>query len=304
MTGQRFLLVVNPHGGKRRGLAVLEQVQPVFTAAGAELEVRVTERSGHAQEIARSTNLDGYAGLCLIGGDGTVHEVVNGLLQREMPPVVPLGIIPAGTGNTVHQHLHGQVGPQEAALQILTGSIDSLDVVRVTLASQVLFCMNIIGWGAVVDINRTAEKLRRFGPPRYATAALWHIFRARRRRARLILDGQVHDDDFLFLIACNTKFTGANMKVAPRAEMDDGLLDIVMVRRASRLQMLKLFTRVLDGSHVSLPYVEYHQVRSFTLESAGLEMLNLDGEMKGNTPVTAEVLPAALRVLGASRSRC
>jgi diacylglycerol kinase (ATP) len=299
MTDQRFLLVVNPRGGQRRGLSILEQVRPMFAAAGAELEVRVTERAGHAQEIARTTDLHGYTGLCLIGGDGTVHEVVNGLLQRDQPHAIPLGIIPAGTGNTVHQHLQGRAGPREAAQQILAGRAGALDAVRVTLAGQTFFCTNIIGWGVVADINGTAEKLRRLGPPRYATAALWHVLRARRRRARLILDGQVHDDDFLFLLACNTKFTGANMKLAPRAEVDDGRLDVVVVRRASRLQMLKIFTRVYDGSHLALPCVEYHQVRSFALQSAGHEPLNLDGEMKGTTPVTAEVLPAALQVFGA-----
>lgn len=298
MTAQRYLLVVNPRGGKQRGLAILEQVRSAFAAAGAELEVRVTERSGHALELARSTDLTGYAGLCLIGGDGTVHEVTNGLLQRDQPQAIPLGIIPAGTGNTVHQHLRGQAGPQEVVQQILAGKTCLLDAVRVTLADQVVFCVNIIGWGAVADINGSAEKLRWLGPPRYATAALWHILRARRRRARLVLDGQVHDDEFLFLIACNTKFTGANMKLAPRAELDDGRLDVVVVRRASRLQMLRVFAGVYDGSHLKLPCVEYYQVRSFSLESAGREPLNLDGEMKGTAPVRAEVLPAALRVFG------
>ena len=302
MTKRRFLLVVNPRGGKRRGLTILEQIQPAFAAAGAELDVRVTERSGHALEIARTTDLDGYAGLCLIGGDGTVHEVVNGLLQRERPAAIPLGLIPAGTGNTVHQHLHGRTSPQEAAQQILAGKTAPLDAVQVLLAGQVVHCINIVGWGVVADVNATAEGLRRLGPPRYATAALWHILRARHRRARLILDGQVHDDDFLFLIACNTKFTGSNMKLAPRAEVDDGRLDVIVVRRASRLQMLKIFTSVYNGSHLALPYVEYHQVRSFALESAGHESLNLDGEMKGTTPLAAEVLPAALRVFGASGS--
>ncbi len=300
MTDQRFLLVVNPRGGKRRGLAILEQVQPVFAAAGAQLDVRVTERSGHAQEIARTMDLDGYAGLCLIGGDGTVHEVVNGLLQRDQPHAIPLGIIPAGTGNTVHQHLHGRAGPREVAQQILAGRTTPLDAVRVTLADRVVFCINIIGWGAVADINGTAERLRWLGPPRYAAAALWHILCARRRRAKLLLDGQVQDDDFLFLIVCNTKFTGSSMKLAPRAEVDDGKLDVVVVRRASRLQMLRVFAGVYDGSHLALPCVEYYQVRSFALESAGHDRLNLDGEMKGTTPVAAEVLPAALRVFGAS----
>ena len=86
------------------------------------------------------------------------------------------------------------------------------------------------------------------------------------------------------------------MKVAPHAEIGDGKIDVVAVRHASRRQMLKLFSKVFDGSHLSLGYVEYHQVRSFAIESDGHEPLDLDGEMKGQAPLTAEVLPAALRV--------
>jgi diacylglycerol kinase (ATP) len=86
------------------------------------------------------------------------------------------------------------------------------------------------------------------------------------------------------------------MQLAPRAEIGDGKIDVVVLRRASRLQMLRLFGKVFDGSHLSLGYVEYHQVRSFAIESAGRETLDLDGEVKGTAPVDVRMLPAALQV--------
>lgn len=89
----------------QRGLAVLEQVQPTFAAAEIELDVRVTQRPGHAREMVRTLDLTNVDGLYAIGGDGTVHEVADGLMQRGKPIAVPLGIIPAGTGNTLVQHL-------------------------------------------------------------------------------------------------------------------------------------------------------------------------------------------------------
>ena len=85
--------------------------------------------------------------------------------------------------------------------------------------------------------------------------------------------------------------------MAPRAEIDDGKIDVVVVRRASRLQMLELFKRVFHGSHTSLSCVEYHQVRSFAIESAGHEMLDLDGEIKRTAPVRVQMLQGALRIL-------
>ena len=292
MTPRRLVVVVNPRSGKQRGLAILDRVKPVFAAAGIELDVRVTQRPGHAREIARTLELTGVDGLCAIGGDGTVHEVADGLMQRGELILVPLGIIPAGTGNTLALHLQCD-DPLEAAQRIVAGSTQPLDVVRVTLSDEVVFCVDVVGWGAVAEINATAERLRFLGPPRYGAAALWQILRAKRRRATLILDAQTIDDEFLFVMACNPKFTGSGMKLAPRAEIGDGKLDVVVVRRATRWQMLKLFSKVFDGSHLDLEFVEYHQVRSQYHDP-----LDLDGEMKGHTPMSAEVLPSALRILG------
>ncbi len=293
---RRLLVVVNPRGGKRRGLTILDRVKPVFAAAGIELDVRVTQRSGYAREMARTLDMTNVDGLCAIGGDGTVHEVVDGLMQRSEPISVPLGIIPAGTGNTLAQHLQCD-DPIEAARKIVAGETQPLDVVRVCLSDEVVFCVDVIGWGAVSDINATAERLRFLGPSRYGVAALWQILRAKRRRATLTLDGQTIDDEFLFVMACNPKFTGSGMKLAPHAEIGDGKLDVVVVRRATRWQMLKLFSKVFDGSHLDLEFVEYHQVRSFAIASQDHDPLDLDGEMKGHTPMSAEVLPSALRIL-------
>ena len=297
MAAKRFVVVVNPRGGMRRGSAILEQVRPVFEKAGAELDVRITEHPGHAGQIARTLDLAGYDGFCLIGGDGTIHEAVGGLMERGQPPVIPLGFIPAGTGNTLHHHLECS-DPIEAARRIVAGETRALDVARVTMGDTVTYCVNIIGWGGIADINATAERLRMIGPLRYAVAALWQVLRPRRRRARLTLDGQAFDDEFLFVIACNTKTTGSGMLLAPRAEIDDGKIDVVVLRNTSRLQMLKLFARVFDGSHLSLPCVEYHQVRSFAIDYEGPEPLDLDGEIKGTSPLSAEMIPAALRVFG------
>jgi YegS/Rv2252/BmrU family lipid kinase len=295
MPAKHMLTVVNPRGGTRRGLAILERVRPVLAQADVELDVRVTEHPGHAREIAKTSNLDGYDGFCVIGGDGTIHEVADGLMIRGQPVSVPLGIIPAGSGNTMHQHL-ACTDPLEAVRRITVGRTCPLDVARTIMGPRVVYCVDIVGWGAVADINCSAERLRRIGPLRYAVAALWHIVKARRRRARLVLDGATFDDEFLFVIGCNTKFTGKDMKLAPRAEIGDGKIDVVVLRRASRLQMLRLFTKVFDGSHLAMGCVEYHQVRSFAIEAQHGEPLDLDGEITGTAPVRVEMMPGALRL--------
>lgn len=295
MNGRRYAVIVNPHGGLRRGTAVLDTIRPMFAATGAGLDIHTTARAGQAGELAQALPGEDLAGLCVIGGDGTVHEVVNGLMRRPDPAAIPIGIIPAGSGNDFARHL-GVIDPMAAARRILAGRVRPLDVVRLSTRDAVEFCINIVGWGSGVDVNRRAEKLRWLGPSRYALAALLEIVLAKRRRARITLDGRTDDDAFHFVVACNTKFTGRGMMLAPDAAMDDGLLDVVLVRRATRRQMLSLFAKVFDGSHTGLDFVEVHRVRSFAIEPETHDALNLDGELKGATPVRAEVAPSALRI--------
>ncbi len=295
MIARRCHAVVNPCGGKHQGIAILEQVRPVFAAAGWDLAVSVTEYPGHARELARTLPLDGYNGLCVFGGDGTVHEVVNGLMNRGQRSRVPLGLIPTGSANTLHQHLQC-ADPLMAARRIVAGKTSRLDVVRVTMGTQVVYSVDLIGWGGIADINCRAEPWRFLGSSRYTAAALWQIFAARHRRARVVLDNHVLEDEFLFVIGCNAKFAGKELKMAPRAELGDGELDVVVCHRTSRLQMLRLFAGLFDGSHVTLDYVEYHQVQSLAIESAGDDPLDLDGEVKGHAPFLAEVLAGAMDV--------
>ncbi len=292
---QRFVAIVNPASGRRRGKQVLEQVRPIFAAAQAELDVQLCVEPRHAQRLAASLDLDKYDGCLVIGGDGTVHEVVNGLLQRGEQISLPLGLIPAGSGNTLHLH-QGGLNPEESARRILAGQTRALDVARVTMSEEVVYCINIVGWSAVVDINCLAERLRLLGPLRYAIATLIFMCRPRPRFARLILDGQISEDDFLLVVGCITKFTGNGMMLAPRAEIDDGKIDVVVVRQASRLEMLRLFRRVFDGSHLELPHVEYYQVRRFAIELDDQQPLNLDGEVAGKAPFSVEMMPGALRI--------
>jgi len=290
---KQYVVVVNPKGGTGQGVAVLHQVEPLLAAAGAEVTVCLTTASGHARQIAATVPLEHCAGFCVIGGDGTLHEVVNGLMQRPGPRP-PIGVIPGGTGNSVARHF-GVAGPLDAVQRILAGTTRPLDVLRVTMPAAVAHCVNIVGWGAVTDINRAAERLRFLGPPRYALAALWQLLRQPARPARLTLDGETRPGRFVLIAGCNTQFTGKGMRLAPAAEPDDGWLDVVVVGHVSRWRMLQVLFRVFNGTHTALPWVESHRVRAFAI--AGVGGLNLDGELRGTAPVAVELQPGALRIL-------
>jgi YegS/Rv2252/BmrU family lipid kinase len=295
VSAERTMLIVNPFGGTRQGLAILDQVKPVFSGAGIEVDVRTTECAGDARQIARTLPLDCYGNLCVVGGDGTVHEVVSGLIEGGQSASIPLGIIPAGTGNDVARQF-GIASPLDAAGRIIAGRTSPFDVMKVDAGGETDYCVTLVGWTGVADINATAARLRSLGWLRYAIAALSHIVRAKRRRARLVLDDRTLDDEFLLVAACNTVFAGSGMRLAPRAKVDDGKIDVVILRRASRWQMLRLFTKVFDGSHLGMACVEYHQVRSLSIFADARRPLDIDGEVKGTTPVSIQTISGAVRI--------
>ncbi len=297
MSGRKFTFIVNPNSGRRRGELIYKSVQSVFQRAGFEGDMHLTRYSGHAAELARDLDLNSSSGLIVIGGDGAIHEVVSGLMQRTEPDSVPVGVIPAGTGNAFHQHLN-VLDPIAAAHKILNQNVSPLDVIRIQQRGQTFYSVNVIGWGTVTDINQLAEKLRILGPTRYSVAALIFIMKARKRRIRLRMDGEWIEEDFYFVLVCNTKFTGKGMQVAPGADHGDGVLDVILIRKATRWQMLKLFARIFDGSHLGMEIVEFRKVREFCIHQESNDVLTIDGELKAGVPFEAEVLPGALRVFG------
>jgi len=292
---KRLALIVNSISGKCRSPQIVEEIQPAFRSAGFDATVYRTEYRGHARDLAQTLPLEDLYALCVVGGDGTIHEVINGVLNRGNESDVRLGIIPAGSGNSVSLDC-GITSPLAGVQRILDGKVRDIDVAQVTTENEVRFCINVVGWGAAVEINQFAERIRRLGPTRYAIAAGLHILRAKGRRVQLTLDASDIDDDFQMIVACNTQFTGKAMRLAPRADMSDGKIDVVLVRRATRGQLLRLFRDVYTGQHLNLPCVEYRQVASLRLACPEPQPLNLDGELTGQTPVTLEVLPGRLNV--------
>ncbi|MFM7830682.1 MAG: diacylglycerol/lipid kinase family protein [Planctomycetaceae bacterium] len=291
-----ILAVVNPRSGLRRGQHNLNQLHSILQQAGCQLTVITTSGPGHATQIAADSELQHFHCIAVIGGDGTIHEVVNGLMLRHAPAQTPIAIVPAGTGNALALQYNLQSVP-DAAHRILRGTTTPLDVLQVTQQQQTTCCINIAGWGAATDINVTAEKLRWLGRSRYSLAALLQILQPPVRSAIVTLDQQTLHGQFLFAVACNTRFAGHRMLLAPDARCDDGLLDVLLLRPTSRWNLLKVFQGIADGSHRNLPGIEYHQARSVTIQTSDPDPLNLDGEISGTAPFTATVLPAALRLL-------
>jgi len=292
----QFILTVNPHGGTKQGTLLLKKVKPIFDAAGAELFIIETTFAGHAQELANQLDLSAYDGFIGIGGDGTLHEIINGMLSRYDGNKIPIGIIPGGSGNS-YMHDLSLTDPLSAAKAIIQGTTRSLDTARVHMNHIIKYANNMIGWGLVTDVGNRAEHFRWLGTNRYTILSVVEVFRHKNRSATLILDNKTIEDEFTFIIACNSIHVGKGMKMAPRAKLDDGLIDLIVIRSgASRTRLLQVLPKLFDGSHINEPEVEYYQTSKFSLIPEIDEILNIDGEIMGSTPIKVSMLSNAIEI--------
>ena len=292
----RYYITVNPHGGAKKGSRILEKVLPIFEGSHAEVKILETEYAGHARDIAQEIDLIGYDGFCCIGGDGTLHEVINGLMRRNDAQKIPIGLITGGTGNSFMHDLNC-LDPVEAARRIVKGQRRQIDILHCAADGVIYYSFNIVGWGIPTDANHLAEKLRWLGTSRYDIAAIIEVIRHRKRFGRIEIEGNNIAADFAFVIGCNTIHTGKGMKMALLARLNYGLLDLIIVKKVGRLKLLRLFPKVFSGNHISDPVVDYRQVSEFSIFPEDQNMLNIDGEMLGNTPVHVKVLEKEMEVL-------
>jgi len=292
-----FLLIANPFSGKKRGRDLSDFVVARLEASGISVQVVVTEYAEQAAELVKAISPADYMGLGVIGGDGTVHNLINGCMQQSERSRLPLAFFAGGTGNAIHHQL-GIQNIAKAIECILQRRTQPLDLLRVQTGERSTCCINIAGWAGGMNIARRAETMRWLGPARYSLAAIIEIFFGRRQPFRVELPDQAYEDRYFLIIACNTIQAGGALKIAPLASTRDGLMDLIFVRDAGRFQLLKMFQLVKTGSHLELPFVEYHQVSRMIVRSAQPVYVNLDGDLTTEAcqEFHLEVLPAALTV--------
>ena len=292
----KFIITVNPHGGKKLGPRLLNRVKPLFEAKGIELFVVETTFAGHAKELANQLNITEYDGFIGIGGDGTLHEIINGMLSRHDGRKIPIGIIPGGSGNS-YMHDLQLTDPLKAAKAIINGKTRALDTAKVEVNHIIKYSNNMIGWGLVTDVGNQAEHFRWLGTNRYTILSVVEVLRHKSRPAALIMDDKKIEDEFIFIIACNSIHVGKGMKMAPKARLDDGLIDLIVIRSGvSRTRLLQVLPKLFDGSHINEPELEYYQTSQFSLIPETDEILNIDGEIMGSTPIKVNVIPKAFEM--------
>jgi len=204
-------------------------------------------------------------------------------------------IIPNGTGNAFvrEMDLFG-TDWKKAVDAIARGKTRSVDVTRFETQGATYYSLNILGVGFVSDATETAERFKFMGSHAHLVAVIWQLLGLRTYPLRITVDGEMRDVDACFATVSNSRYTGTSFLIAPDAQVDDGLLDLVVLKGISRLRVIQIFRTIFTGTHVREPEVDYLQARTIRIEAAEPRVLNVDGEVLGMTPVDVECLPRAL----------
>jgi diacylglycerol kinase (ATP) len=286
----KLLLVVNAKAGFGRAARLLPRLR-IALEKFAGVDVLQTGSAGDAVRLVAGADVSAYDGLIAVGGDGTLFEVVNGLYAHSKDKRIPLGLVPAGTGNAFARDLGLAAGDWEKAVGLIrAGRQRPVDVGRVETPTETYFFLNIVGAGLVVDALRTAEKLKLIRPWAYTVAALWQAIKLKSYPLSIEINGKSIKQDSMFLEISNTRYTGASFLIAPDAVLDDGLLDVTLVKKLSHIRLLRLFPTIYKGNHIRFEEIETFKAKQIRIMAPSGMALAPDGEIRGYTPVTVTCL--------------
>jgi len=274
---------------------------PVLARRAAELGLRgdalLSERPGHLTELAAQAVEAGATQLAVVGGDGTVHEVVNGVLGAGGGEV-ELAVLPRGTGRDFARSLGLPKGFDEAVRVALEGRVRTIDAGRATFHHGEAWFANFAGAGisgAIArDANASSKALGGRASFMVSTVRVFAGWKSARVEARV--DAESRSGRMFEIVAMNGPYAGGGMRLAPDAALDDGLLDCVLFGDVTKLDFLTTFPKIYSGRHLAHPKIELVRGSSVSVESDPPLPVVLDGEQPGTTPARFEIVPRALRV--------
>ncbi|WP_144127465.1 YegS/Rv2252/BmrU family lipid kinase [Catellatospora sichuanensis] len=293
-----IVVLRNPGAGRGRHRGSLPGVLERLGAAGRPVRVLDAPTAAEAEQACRDAVAAGAGALVAMGGDGTVHLVQQAVAGTS----VPLGVIPAGTGNDfatsagLPADLYAAADAIAAALR--EGRTRALDLARITcLDGTVRWYGAVLAAGFDAIVNERGNRMRwPRGPIRYDLAVLLELVRLRPRRYTVTVDGQTSVLDAVLLAVGNTAAYGGGMRICPDADATDGLLDMVWAEPVSRATLIRIKPRVYQGTHITHPKVRSLRAREITLAAEGI-VCYADGERIGPLPVTVTAVPQAVHLL-------
>jgi len=290
---QNIALIVNLTAGHGKCRAKYPEVVDYFKQTNTETKSFFTQRKGHGEELAHQAVREGFDVVVSMGGDGTLNEVVNGLANS----TTTLGFIPAGSGNDFGRTFGLTNGQVAKACRVLTeGQVRTVDLCR----ANGRFFINVAGAGFDAEVGHMANVWgKRYFPGHgaYIASILRQLVAFSPREMAIEVDGRDVSTKAWMVAVANARYFGGGFMVAPTAVVDDGLLDVYIIKETSKMGLLRVLPRVMTGDHVSHPAVEFHRAKRVTLNSPHTLAVQADGELIGKLPQAFSIAEHKLKVI-------
>lgn len=300
-------VIVSTKSGGGKAAQDWPVISQILDSKGIAYSVVFTEHRFHAMELASEAILDGFRNIVCVGGDGAVHEVLNGICKQSVVPTrdITLAIIPVGSGN---DWARGHKIPHDYVEAIDVISRNNVVYQDIALVSSILnghshkrYMVNIGGLGFDANVCHHFEKLKekgKSGERQYFRCVVTGFLGYSNRKFKIISDGNVFfEGDVLSVSIGVGRFSGGGMLQTPDAVFDDGYTDITVVKRISKLRILFHLKKLFNGKIYNLREVVHTRAKTFVIQAWPASRVEVDGEYAGESPILIETLPQAIKVI-------
>ncbi|AQY49999.1 lipid kinase [Listeria weihenstephanensis FSL R9-0317] len=291
---KRMLIIYNPVAGQRKFHKLMPVAEQILDEAGFDVTlIPTTEEEKSATAIAKQGVLDGFEIIIAAGGDGTVNDVVNGLMQASKQVV--FGVLPVGTTNDFARALGMAKDPIEALQIIAAGEKIKVDVGQ---ANGQYFINNAAG-GKITEITYAVKESmkNKIGRLAYLVSGISLLPKLAPKQVRITYDTGVFEGEILLLFGALTNSVGGMEKLCPPAILNDGYMDLLVLKKVSPIKLLKLLASIKSGAHLQSEDVLYVKTKTATIECDTSLNISYDGVYGGETPYKLAVLPEKLTIL-------
>jgi YegS/Rv2252/BmrU family lipid kinase len=295
----RFFAIVNPAAGGGKSAKLAGPALARLREKGLHIDVIASTCPGHAVQLAREAYTQGYRKFLAVGGDGTAHEILNGVFAcNPSTERIALGFLPLGTGNSFLRDFTEQ-GAEASLDALLANRTRPVDLIRLRHASGEIYSFNILSVGFTADVgalsNRVFKPLGHLG---YLFGVLVRVVQLKRRAFVLRCDDEQEWDTrrSLFLTFNNSKFTGGTMLIAPDADPSDGLIEFVRWGPIGRLGLLRMLPKLYDGTHIRHPLASRKAVKHVEFQIPVPVDVLIDGEIFSLECQSLNILPSAVDI--------
>lgn len=284
--------LINPSSGKGKGKNVIPIIKEIMNKAGITYKIKVSKCKGMLTQLTVASVTEGATDIIAVGGDGTLREVMAGMYCSD----VQLGLIPVGTGNDFSKYFGLPNDFKSAIMVIINGNVQSIDI---GLVNKIPF-INVMSCGIDSEIINLVSSYKKWlpGSIAYFLCSIRAITKYKPICMEIEIDGKLKEIELILIAIGNGTHFGGGMAITPEAKLDDGYLDICIIRKMPVWKLLKCFPMLIKGNHIQIEEVTYYKTKALkaTFNKCNI-MANIDGDLLVNGPIEVSILEKKVKFI-------